>query len=120
MRLDQPVMQGLESMAPHPVERLICLAACRTQKFRRQPVSECAYKSGNLELIFWILDVLQGMASPYPTFARSIAMRLTFQARQTRFHSPVTLPKPRKENCLKPITDLMMPNTGSTVCLRSA
>ncbi len=47
-------------------------------------------------------------------------MRLTFQARQTRFHSPVTLRNPRKENCLNPITDLMMPKTGSTVCLRSA
>ena len=47
-------------------------------------------------------------------------MRLTFQARQTRFHSPVTLRNPRKENCLNPITDLMMPKTGSTVCLRMA
>jgi hypothetical protein len=44
-------------------------------------------------------------------------MRLTFQARQTRFHSPVTLRNPRSENCLNPITDLMMPKTGSTVCL---
>ena len=47
-------------------------------------------------------------------------MRLTFQARQTRFHSPVALRNPRKENCLNPITDLMMPKTGSTVCLRMA
>lgn len=47
-------------------------------------------------------------------------MRSTFQARQSRFHSPVTLVSPCNENCLKPITDLIMPNTGSTVCLRSA
>jgi hypothetical protein len=44
-------------------------------------------------------------------------MRLTFQARQTRFHSPLALRNPRSENCLNPITDLMMPKTGSTVCL---
>jgi hypothetical protein len=30
------------------------------------------------------------------------------------------LRKPRSENCLNPSTDLMMPNTGSTVCLRIA
>ncbi len=47
-------------------------------------------------------------------------MRLIFQARQTKFHSPVTLRNPRKENCLNPITDLMVPKTGSTVCLRRA
>ena len=65
------------------------------------------------------MSVFRGIASAYPTFARSTAMRLTFQARQTRFHSPVTLRNPRNENCLNPITDLMMPKTGSTVCLRS-
>jgi hypothetical protein len=33
-------------------------------------------------------------------------MRLTFHARQTRFHSLVTLRKPRSENCLNPSIDL--------------
>ena len=47
-------------------------------------------------------------------------MRFKFHARYTNDHSPLTLFNPRKENCRKPITDLMMPNTGSTVCLRKA
>ncbi len=56
----------------------------------------------------------------YPVFRRNTAMRLRFQARQTSVHSPETLRNPRIENWRNPITDLMMPNTGSTVCLRSA
>lgn len=56
----------------------------------------------------------------YPAFRRNTAMRLRFQARQTSVHSPETLRRPRSENWRNPITDLMMPNTGSTVCLRSA
>ena len=47
-------------------------------------------------------------------------IRLTFQARVTRFHSPLTSLRPRRWNCRKPITDWMMPNTGSGVCLRRA
>ena len=47
-------------------------------------------------------------------------MRLMFQAMVTRLHSPRTLSRPRIENCRKPRTDLMMPNTGSGVCLRKA
>ena len=43
-----------------------------------------------------------------------------FRARVTRFHSPVTLSRPRSENWRKPMADLMMPNTGSGVCLRRA
>jgi hypothetical protein len=38
----------------------------------------------------------------------------------TSFHSPRTFSRPRSQNCRKPITDLMMPNTGSGICLRSA
>jgi len=47
-------------------------------------------------------------------------MRFKFQAVHTRLHSPRTLASPRNENCLNPSTDLMIPNTGSTVCLRNA
>jgi hypothetical protein len=47
-------------------------------------------------------------------------MRFKFHARQTSVHSPVTFFNPRSENWRKPITDLMMPKTGSTVCLRKA
>ena len=43
---------------------------------------------------------------------------LIFQAIVTSVHSPCTAAKPRNKNCRKRITDLIMPNTGSTVCLR--
>ena len=46
-------------------------------------------------------------------------MRFKFHAKQTSVHSWRTLSNPRSRNWRKPITDLMMPNTGSTVCLRS-
>ena len=36
-------------------------------------------------------------------------MRLTFQARQTISHSPVTLRNPRKENCLNPLRYTQVP-----------
>src|SRR4051794_25053265 len=38
-------------------------------------------------------------------------IRLTFQDSVTRFHSPFTFSRPRRENWRKPMTDLMMPNT---------
>lgn len=47
-------------------------------------------------------------------------MRFKFQARHTRRHSPAALFSPRRRNWRKPKTDLMMPNTGSTVCFLSA
>ncbi len=47
-------------------------------------------------------------------------MRFTFHARQANVHSPLTFFNPRRENCRKPITDLMIPKTGSTVCFRKA
>ena len=47
-------------------------------------------------------------------------IRFIFQAMVTSLHSPRTLSSPRNRNCRKPITDLMMPNTGSGVCLRNA
>ena len=47
-------------------------------------------------------------------------MRFRFQARQTSVHSFLTLSRPRSKNWRKPITDLMMPNSGSIVCLRNA
>jgi hypothetical protein len=46
--------------------------------------------------------------------------RFTFQAMVTRFRSLRTLSIPRSMNCRKPMTDLMMPNTGSGICLRDA
>ncbi len=47
-------------------------------------------------------------------------MRFTFQAMVTKFHSPWTLSMPRSPNWRNPITDLIMPKTGSGVCLRKA
>src|SRR5258708_40340893 len=47
-------------------------------------------------------------------------IRFMFQAIVTRLHSPWTWSRPRRRNWRKPITDLMMPNTGSGICLRKA
>ena len=47
-------------------------------------------------------------------------IRFRFQAIVTRLHSPRTLSRPRNENWRNPSADLMMPNTGSGVCLRKA
>ena len=47
------------------------------------------------------------------------AILLMFQAIVTNDHSPRTAARPRSRNCRKRITDLIMPNTGSTVCLRN-
>ncbi len=37
---------------------------------------------------------------------------------QSIAHSPLTLFKPRRRNCLKPLACLICPNTGSTTCFR--
>ena len=50
----------------------------------------------------------------------SANIRLMFHAIVTRLHSPRTLSSPRSRNWRNPITDLMIPNTGSGVCLRRA
>ena len=47
-------------------------------------------------------------------------IRLMFHAMVTRFHSPRTLSRPRSRNWRNPSTDLMMPKTGSGICLRKA
>ena len=62
-----------------------------------------------LESLFW------------PSYAPArVNMRLMFHDMVTRLHSARTLSSPRIENCRNPSTDLMMPNTGSGVCLRRA
>ena len=48
----------------------------------------------------------------------SVIIRFRFHASATRFHSWPTFSMPRNRNGRKFITCLMMPNTGSTVCLR--
>ena len=55
-----------------------------------------------------------------PQRRRNTAMRFKFQDRHTRFHSLLAAAIPRIENWRKSITDLMIPKTGSTVCLRRA
>ncbi len=59
--------------------------------------------------------------SGFPDYAHSIIpfIRRKFTARVTRFHSPVTLFKPRRLNCRKPSTDLIHPNGGSPTCFRA-
>jgi len=54
-----------------------------------------------------------------PQWACIANIRLMFQLRVTRFHSPLTLLSPRSRHCRWAITDLMMPHTGFGVCLRS-
>ncbi len=50
----------------------------------------------------------------------SANIRFKFHAMVTSFHSPRTPASPRNKNWRNPSTDLMMPNTGSGVCLRNA
>lgn len=47
-------------------------------------------------------------------------IRFRFHAMVTSLHSPRAASSPRSRNCRNPSTDLMMPNTGSGVCLRRA
>jgi len=47
-----------------------------------------------------------------------VNIRLMFHVMVTRLHSPRTLSSPRSRNWRNPRTDLMMPNTGSGICLR--
>jgi len=63
-----------------------------------------------------------GCGSPLAAHAEGqrTNIRFMFQAMVTRLHSPRTRSSPRSRNCLNPSTDLMMPNTGSGTCLRSA
>ena len=60
-----------------------------------------------------------GVNCPYPAYP-SLNMRLRFHAIVTRLHSPRAFSRPRIENWRNPSTDLMIPKTGSAVCLRSA
>ena len=64
--------------------------------------------------------VFGGFSPHFPYCGRNTARRFKFHAVQTSVHSPVTFFKPRREKRRKPITDLMIPNTGSIVCLRKA
>ena len=50
---------------------------------------------------------------------RSTNIRFRFQAMVTRLHSPRTWSIPRSRNWRNPIADLIMPNTGSGICLRN-
>uniref|UniRef100_E6QJI3 Uncharacterized protein n=1 Tax=mine drainage metagenome TaxID=410659 RepID=E6QJI3_9ZZZZ len=43
----------------------------------------------------------------------TITIYTTLVRKSARLHSPCTWRRPRNENCRNPITDLMMPKTGS-------
>jgi hypothetical protein len=105
------------------------LAACRTEVFSRVATSVISPGIGKLpgrragaEAILGLFKPAIGLcpAERHSQAGIRVNMRLMFQAMVTRLHSPRTFSRPRIENCRKPITDLMMPNTGSGVCLRSA
>jgi hypothetical protein len=87
--------------------RIDLLAACRTEG--------CGGDFGAFEASLWLCAQLSSSQAGI-----RVNMRLMFHAMVTRLHSPRAFSRPRIENCRKPITDLMMPNTGSGVCLRSA
>src|SRR3984885_14429191 len=112
------------------------IAACRTERFRdwvsgvfghvcraeyavRAPSAlrfSRACRDGPLSIA---VHRAAGLPRPRQAGART-NIRFRFQAIVTRLHSPRTLSSPRSENCRNPSTDLIMPNTGSGVCLRSA
>ena len=77
---------------------------------------EFGWYMGNVGLF---LFARYGVRPPAQAYCK-VNILFMFQARVTRFHSPVTLSRPRSENWRKPMADLMMPNTGSGVCLRRA
>ena len=59
-----------------------------------------------------------GIISPYAT--RKTQRRFRLKAIHTSTHSPFTASKPRSIKRRKPMTSLIIPNTGSTVDLRCA
>src|SRR3954464_3811796 len=65
--------------------------------------------------ILWVTAPLAAQAA-----AARVNSRFTLSAMVTRFHSPRTLSRPRSRNWRNPSADLMIPNTGSGVCLRKA
>ena len=65
-----------------------------------------------------VVSVSVGMRLPFYA-ARNTCSRLIFQAIVTSDHSSRALAHPRMLIWRQPITRLMIPNTGSTVCLRS-
>src|SRR5260370_34788331 len=74
--------------------------------------------SSGAEAILGLLEPAVGSAPGWASSQAGIRtnMRLMFHAMVTRLHSPRTFSRPRIENWPKPITDLMMPHTGSGVC----
>jgi len=99
---------------------IVALAACRTCKapeaFKRQ-----IRKKVRIQTVNWANSGISPLFyAAFSVFRRNTAMRFKFHARHTRVHSPRTFFKPRSENWRNPSTDLMIPNTGSTVCLRTA
>ena len=76
---------------------------------------QCGKGAGGIGLIPYRIDIWMLYALLRVSRAK---IRFTFQAIVTSLHSPRTLSSPRSRNCRKPRTDLMMPNTGSGMCLR--
>jgi hypothetical protein len=122
----KPRDRALEQTSTMPTLRLaikfllLTLAGRRARRKTSPPNWRSAYKISITNQILTIFAIFPRYFSNYPLFGRNTAMRFKFQARQTRRHSPRTLSRPRSENWRNPITDLMMPKTGSTVCLRNA
>jgi len=109
------------------------LAACRTRVF--QPIdfaevvrstfdgSEIRYDSALWAAVCLLSRLgFLGVRTPFALrqAGRRTNIRFIFQAMVTRLHSPRTRSIPRSRNWRNPSTDLMMPNTGSGICLRSA
>ena len=97
------------------------LAACRANARRAatQPAVADGYTNHDYFTVIYTQIVVSCPFYPlWMQFWRNTAMRFTFHAKHTKVHSWPAFFSPRNRNWRNPITDLMMPNTGSTVCLR--
>ena len=70
-----------------------------------------AYTDTNLSLL---------VVSLFSTYLAKANSLFRLKAIQTRSHSPFTASNPRNRNWRKPMTDFMMPKTGSIVLFRFA
>jgi hypothetical protein len=95
---------------------IVRLAACRIDVY---PQIE-SRNAGHFFVQGAGLSDFWGVSGVFQYDRRIVARRFKFHARQTRRYSPVTWRSPRRRNWRNPMTDWMMPNTGSTVGFLSA
>ena len=103
------VQAGLRmAHAPDPAQ--LAAEAEKLERMEHRSSAHDAYRRGKC------MRDTRRLALPYPV---NTAIRRMFHAIVTNDHSALTASSPRNRNCRNRITALMMPNTGSTVCLRN-